>query len=324
MIKFILRKIVFLIPVFIGITLVTFAVTELAPGDPVDIQNSLNPKVSLETKEKLKELYGLNKPLPERYALWVKNLIVFDFGYSFGDGQSVNAKIASRIPVTLLLNGLSLFFVLIIAIPLGIQSAIKENSAFDHWVSVFVFIGFALPTFWLALMLMTLFGIHWHVLPVSGITSLDFDLMNPWQQFWDLARHLILPILASTITHLAGITRFMRSSMLEVLNQDYIRTAKAKGLSHQDIYYKHALRNALLPIITILGLSVPGLLGGSVIFETVFALPGMGKLMYDAVMARDFPVYMAVLVIGAVLTLMGNLLADIAYRIADPRIGWDT
>ena len=320
---FLLRRILTLIPVFFGITLITFFVTELAPGDPVDLQMQLNPKISLEAKAKLLERYGLDRPIWERYARWTKGLLLLDFGRSFKDGEKVVVKIAKRIPVTLLISVLSLVLILSIAIPLGVFGAVKENSWLDHLITLFVFIGFSMPTFWLALLLMSYFGVQLHVLPVSGLTSLDYEYLGPLEKLFDLTRHLILPVAVSALSGFAGVSRYMRTSMLEVLHQDYMKTAWSKGLKDSTVLYKHAFRNAVLPIVTILGLSVPGLLGGSVIFETIFSIPGMGKLMYDSVLSRDMPVYMAILVIGAILTLLGNLLADIAYRYVDPRIRYE-
>ena len=209
---------------------------------------------------------------------------------------------------------------LVIAIPIGILSACRQNSLLDRGVTVFVYLGFAMPSFWLALLLMLFFGIHLQWLPISGLTSMNFDSLGPVDKVLDLARHLALPILVYTIGSLAGMSRYMRACMLEVLRQDYILTAQAKGLSPRTIIWRHALRNALLPVITLLGLSVPGLIGGSVIIESIFALPGLGQLFYAAVMARDYTMIMGNLVLGAVLTLLGNLLADVCYGLADPRI----
>ena len=215
---------------------------------------------------------------------------------------------------------MSLFLIFLIAVPVGIMSAVKENSFFDRGSTVFVFIGFATPTFWLALLAMSLFGVQLGWLPISGIKSLDFGELNFFQKILDISRHLILPVFVSAFGGLAGISRYMRTSMLEVMHKDFIRTARAKGLSEKEVIYKHALKNALLPIVTIIGLSVPGLIGGSVIFESIYAIPGMGKLFFDSVMARDYPVIMGILFVGAILTLLGNLLADVMYACVDPRI----
>jgi peptide/nickel transport system permease protein len=263
----------------------------------------------------------LDKPLAQQYWLWVKKVAVLDLGKSFSpDRRPVTNKILERLPITITLNVLSLFLIIAIAIPIGVLAAVHQDSLFDKATSIFVFIGFAMPTFWLALLLMILFGIHLGWLPISGIRSLNYEYMKPGAAFWDLIRHLILPVLLSAFGGLAGLSRYMRANMLEVIRQDYIMTARAKGLSERTVIYRHALRNALLPVITILGLSIPGLIGGSVIFETIFAIPGMGQLFYMSVMARDYPVVMGILFIGAVLTLLGNLIADVCYALADPRI----
>ena len=210
--------------------------------------------------------------------------------------------------------------IILIAIPIGVFSAVRQNSLFDRITSVIVFIGFSIPTFWLALLLMILFGINLDWLPISGIRSPNYEYLPPLERTLDFLKHLILPVLLSAFGGLAAYSRYMRSNMLEVIRQDYIVTARAKGLSERVVIFKHALRNALLPLITILGLSVPGLIGGSVIFETIFAIPGMGQLFFQSVMSRDYPVVMGILVIGAVLTLIGNLIADVSYALADPRV----
>lgn len=323
MIRYCIRKILFMIPVFLGIVTVSFFVTELAPGDPVEMQMQMNPKISQESKARILEIYGYNKPITRRYLDWTAGMLRFDFGNSIRDGQPVLRKIASRIPVTLLINSVSMIILLSIAIPLGIFCAVRHGTLIERVIDFLLMVGFSVPTFWLALLLMTLFGVHWHLLPISGISSLDSEYL-PWiAQATDVALHLTLPVLATTLTGLAGISKFMRNSMLEVLHQDYIRTARSFGIGERKVLLHYALRNSLLPIVTILGLSVPGLLGGSVIFETIFSIPGIGKMMYDSVMTRDFPVYMSMLVIGALLTLIGNFLADVSYRLIDPRIGWD-
>jgi peptide/nickel transport system permease protein len=215
---------------------------------------------------------------------------------------------------------MSLFLILVVAIPLGVLAAYRAHSWFDQGTTLFVFLGFAMPSFWLALLLILFFGVYLDWLPISGLTSFGFSQMSFWGKLQDLGAHVTLPVLVAAFGGLAGISRYMRGSMLEVIRQDYITTARAKGLPERTVIFKHALRNALLPVITILGLSVPGLIGGSVIFETIFAIPGMGQLFYGAVMARDYPLVMGELVIGAVLTLLGNLLADVSYALVDPRI----
>ncbi len=320
MVNYIARRLIGMLPVLVGITLITFFVIHLSPGKPTRLQAEMSPKISLEAREKLDKLYGLDKPVHIQYWEWVKRLARFDLGKSFVDDRPVSQKIGERIPVTIAINALSLALIFLVAVPIGITSAVKEGSAYDRISTVFVFIGFAMPTFWLALLLMNLFGVHLGWLPISGIKSIDFEDYNLLEKLADLARHLALPVFVSAFVGLAGISRYMRTSMLEVLNKDFIRTARAKGLPERQVIYKHALKNALLPIVTIIGLSIPGLIGGSVIFESIYAIPGMGKLFYDSVMARDYPVIMGVLFIGAILTLIGNLVADVIYACVDPRI----
>ena len=321
MLRYIAKRLFFMIPLLFGITVICFTVMHLAPGSPTDLQTQMNPRASVEMKERLRAMYDLDKPLPEQYIRWVGKLAVLDLGVSFStDRRPVADKILERLPITILLNVLSLLLILVVAIPLGVLSAVRQDSLFDRVAGVVVFVGFAIPTFWLALLLMILFGVHLGWLPISGIRSLNSEYLPPGMALWDLIRHLILPVLLAAFGGLAGLSRYMRANMLEVVRQDYILTARAKGLSERVVIYRHALRNALLPVITILGLSVPGLIGGSVIFETIFAIPGMGQLFYMAVMARDYPVVMGILFIGAVLTLFGNLIADVSYAVADPRI----
>jgi len=321
MLNYLARRFLMMIPLLIGITLISFVVIHLAPGEPTDMQTQLNPEVSTELRNRLRDQYGLDKPLVIQYGEWLGRFVRLDFGNSFSqDRRPVFDKIVERLPITISINLLSIVAILATAIPIGIYSATHRGSLFDRITTILVFIGFAAPSFWLALLLMDFFGVRFGLLPIAGLKSLDYDSLNFFGKVLDLGRHLLLPIFISTFGGLAGFSRYMRSNMLEVIRQDYILTARAKGLSEQSVIYRHALRNALLPVITILGLSVPGLIGGSVIFETIFAIPGMGKLFYDGVMMRDYPLIMGILVMGAILTLVGNLLADLCYAFADPRI----
>ncbi len=292
----------------------------LAPGKPTDLVTEMQVKVGAEAKERLKILYGLDKPWYIQYFNWLNRLSRLDFGKSFKDDRPVVKKVAERLPATLLLNICSLILIFSFALPVGIYSAIKQNSLLDKGMTLSVFIGFSMPTFWLALLLMILFGIKLGWLPISGLRSLDWAELSILGKIWDIIKHLILPVFVSAFTGLAGLSRYSRASMLEVIHQDYIRTARAKGLPEKQVIFKHALRNALIPVVTILGLSLPDLIGGSFIFETIFAYPGMGRLGYEAIMARDYPVVMGVGTIAAFLTLLGNFLADIIYAYVDPRI----
>ncbi|HAM39512.1 MAG TPA: diguanylate cyclase [Elusimicrobia bacterium] len=318
--NYIFRRLLLTIPVFFGITVITFLVMHLSPGKPTDILTDMNQKITAEAKHRLVALYGLDKPVYVQYGMWLKRLVKLDFGKSFKDDRPVIDKIAERLPVTLLLNFCSIILIFAIAIPIGVFSAVKKDTIFDKITTVTVFLGFSIPTFWLAILLMILFGVQLGWLPITGFRSINFDELTFIGKAIDILKHLILPVFVSAFTGLAGLSRYTKSSMLEVLHQDYVRTARAKGLPEKAVIFKHALRNALIPIVTIVGLTVPDLIGGSFIFETIFAWPGMGRLGYEAIMSRDYPVIMCVGTIVAVLTLIGNLLADIAYAYVDPRI----
>jgi len=317
---YVIRRLVGLLPVLLGITVISFGVMHLAPGKPTDAAMQFNPKASLEARERMEKMLGLDQPLPVQYLTWLRRLGQMDFGRSFLDDRPVLEKILERLPVTVTINVWAIGLVFLIAVPLGVLAAVRPNGLFDRATTVFVFIGYSIPSFWLALVCMKLFGVNLHWLPVSGLHSLDYESFGLMHRWLDTAWHLMLPIGIMVFVGLAGLSRYSRSGMLEVLRQDYIRTARAKGLPERRVLFHHGLRNALLPIITILGLMLPAFLSGSVIMETVFSIPGMGRLFYDAVMARDYPVVMALTTISAVLTLVGNLLADLAYAYADPRI----
>lgn len=317
----IFRKTVWMLIVLWGITIVSFAIIHLAPGSPTDMQVDLNPLAGDTVRNRLNALYGLDRPLYIQYFEWLGRVIRLDFGNSLSsDARPVMDKILERMPLTVGMNLAVLFLTLLLAVPIGVSSAAKQGSLLDKCLTVLVFLGFAMPSFWLALLFMMYFCIDLGWLPLSGLTSINYAHLNTWGKLTDIAAHLTLPIIVGTVCSLASTSRYLRSSMLEVLRQDYILTARAKGLNNRTVICRHALRNALLPVITILGLSVPSLIGGSVIIETIFALPGLGQLFYAAVMSRDYPLIMGNLVLGAILTLLGNLLADIGYGLADPRI----
>ena len=317
---YLLKRIISSIPILIGITIITFFIMHMAPGKPTDAITDMNMKVSAESKERLQKLYGLDKPNYIQYFDWMKRFILFDFGNSFKDMRPAREKILERLPATILLNVLSLFFICLISIPLGIYCAVKKDSFADKSVTIILFILYSVPSFWLALMFMILFGINLGWLPISGLYSFNFENMNIFEKLFDISKHLILPVSVSVLVSLASLSRYARSGMLDVLKQDYIKTAYAKGLSEKQVVFRHALKNTLLPMITIIGLSIPGLIGGSFIFETIFSYPGIGRLGYEAVMARDYPVVMGIATLTAILTLLGNIIADILYTYADPRI----
>lgn len=333
MLHYILRRIIiYSIPTLIGITIVTFAIIHLTPGNPITIseqglkvgENRFNKnEFSKKAYQEMMKLYGLDKPLHIQYILWVKRIIVFDFGNSFSDGRPVINKIAERIFPTLILNIISLFFVIALSIPLGIYSAIKRNSLFDRFSTVVVFLLYSLPSFWIALLLIILFGVKLDWLPFYGMKSDNADSLSLFETIIDRIKHLILPVICITYGGFAGMSRYVRSGMLDVIRQDYIRTARAKGLSENIVIYKHAFRNSLIPLVTLLGFMLPGLIGGSVILEYIFAWPGMGRLFFEAVLSRDYPLIMGESVISAILVLLGNLLADLLYCAVDPRISFE-
>lgn len=317
--KYIFRRIINSIPVLFGITLLTFFVMQAAPGKPTDTVE-FSARVSAESKQRLIKLYELDKPIHVRYFKWLFRLARLDFGNSFRDDRPAIKKIAERLPATLLLNILSLGVIFAGGITLGVLCAVRHKTLIDHFITTFVFVGYSLPAFWLALMGIILFGINLGILPISGLRSLNYDFLPWWGKIADVARHLVLPVAITSFTGVAGLTRYAKSGMLDALKSDYARFARAKGVTETRVIFVHALRNALLPVITIMGLSIPGIIGGGFIFETIFAYPGMGRLGYEAIMSRDYPVVMAISVIVAALTLSGNIIADAAYAFADPRI----
>ena len=329
MIRYLFKRVLEMVPTLFGITLISFLILHLAPGKPTDMLSDFNPKITPEARERLEKMYNLDKPIVVQYGLWLEKIVKLDFGESFStDRRPVLDKIWDRkqpLPdrrlfITFMLNLITMVIILSIAIPLGISSATHQYSLYDKLTTTFVFLGFAMPSFWLALLLMMFFGIHMDLLPLSGLKSMNYDSLSLFGKILDRINHLILPVFVSAFTGLAGDSRYMRSSMLEVIRQDYITVARAKGLPEKKVIYNHALKNAILPLITLIGLSVPGLIGGSVIMESIFGIPGMGQMFFMSVMTRDYPMVMSLLTIGGVLTLAGNLLADIGYMLADPRI----
>jgi peptide/nickel transport system permease protein len=322
--NYIIRRILTLIPLYLGITIITFLIIHLAPGKPSDLVTQMRPGMAI-ARERLEKIYGLDKPLYIQYWTWLKKMVLLDFGHSFKDSQPVLDTILKTLPNTIILNIAALLLIYLFAVPIGILSAVKQYSIFDKASTVFVFIGMAIPSFWLALLLILIFSVKLGALPISGMHSiaLSFENLTFFERAWDLIRHSILPVFVLAFSGLAWLSRYTRSSMLEIIRQDYITTARAKGLSERTVIFKHALKNALLPIVTILGLSLPGLIGGSVIIETIFAWPGMGRLAYQAVLARDYPVIMGTSVFSVFLLLFGNLVADILYGIVDPRIKYE-
>jgi peptide/nickel transport system permease protein len=321
--KFILRRLMMMVPLLLGVSVISFAIMQLAPGDPASLSAAMNQKIDPSYIEKLRAAYGLNDPLYVQYWHWLSHLARLDFGESFKDSRPVLTLILEHMPATLLLSGLSLVLLFVIGVPLGVAAAYYQGKWPDRLITGFVFFGFSTPDFWLALMMMLLFGVTWGILPVSGMVSLGAEDLPFFDRLGDMAWHLILPLFVTTFVGLASVSQYAKTSLLEVIRQDYIRTARAKGLSEAQVILKHALRNALIPIVTLMGLSLPGLIGGSVIIESIFAWPGMGRLGYESMMSHDYPVVMGVGIISAFLTLFGNLLADVSYAWLDPRVHYD-
>ena len=276
--KYILRRLLLIPPMLLGISIISFIIMQLAPGDPASLNAAMNLKVDPGYIERLRQSYGLNDPLYLQYWHWLSRLCRLDFGNSFMDNRKVLDVILERLPATFLLSGLSLVLLFVLAVPMGVAAAYYQNRLADRFVMIFTFIGFSMPSFWFALMLMLLFGVKWNLLPISGMEDINAEFMPWYDRGWDLISHLLLPLMVTTFGGLASISRYARSSMLEVIRQDYIRTARAKGLSEFQVVFRHALPNALIPVVTLLGLALPGMIGGSFIIETIFAWPGMGRL----------------------------------------------
>lgn len=362
MTKYVIRRFIQAIPVIIGITIVTYALMLAAPGGPQQ-KFASNPRITNAQREAFLEAWGLLEPIPVQYGRWMgilnpkaDGLAAFigptgwpnflptqisgsdngvlhgDLGYSIDSGDLVGARILRAALPTAILASVALFVWLSIAILLGVFAAIKRYSFFDQFATVFAYVGFAMPTFWLGLMLIFQFGVVWKILPVSGMTDTHVSPpfgsdaywvyfgKNPVVSILDVAKHLILPVITLVVVNIAGDSRFIRASMLETLGQDYVRTAKAKGLPGRVVTFKHALRNALLPVVTNIGLEIPFLFTGAIVTETIFSWPGIGKLTIDSINNADYTINMGILLITSTLVVMANLIADIAYAFVDPRI----
>ena len=321
MAAFTLRRILQMIPLLLGVTIITFVGINAA-GSPVSALQ-FDPKIKPADRERLKESLGLNEPVYKRYFIWIGNVVKGDLGDSLVNHQPVTSRIWAVLPNTLLLSGVSLIFSIVVAVPIGILAAIKRNSFFDRVSSIGAVAAFAIPTVWLSFLLIILFSVKFSAwglpsLPIGGVS----DLRNPGG-IEDRFKQLILPVLALSLPQIAGWIVYVRSSMLEVLRQDYMRTAQAKGLSSRSVMLRHGFRNAALPLVTLIGLSFPELFGGALVVENVFAYNGMGRLTYDAVLKNDYTVIMGTTLMFAALIMIGNLLADLLYAIVDPRIRYD-
>jgi len=327
---YILKRLLLLVPTLIGITIITFLVIQLAPGSPVERKLQLEQGVKAEaiTKdimEQTKKLYGLDKPIYTRYWIWLKQIFTLDFGLSYKDHRPVINKIAERLPVTLTLNIISIFIVYIISIPLGVFSAVRQGSYSDRLITFSLFALYSIPNFWLAMILIFFLGggDFWDVFPVYGIISPGADQFPFFKKALNFLWHITLPVVCLTYADLAYLSRYQKGSLLEVLREDFVRTARAKGLTESRVVFKHALRNSLIPIITIVASILPAMIGGSVIIESIFSIPGIGQLGFESILSRDYPVIMAIATITAFLTLLGILISDITYVFVDPRISFE-
>ena len=315
-IKYIIKRLLQVIPLLIMVSIISFFIIRLAPIDPL-AELRLNPSISEATLQKEIERLNLDKPVPIQYLSWAKSFVRLDLGYT-SDGERVVVKLKERIPNTLLLSVIVIFMTWIVGIPLGIISAIKKETALDRMLTVLSSIGMAIPSFFFAI-LMLMFAVKTGWFPVGGLTSYNYNELNIFGKMFDLSRHLVLPVLVLFTISLSGLQRQMRANMLEVLDSDYIKFARAKGLSEFKVIYKHALRNAVNPMITLLGFEFAGLLSGAALTEYVFQYPGLGRLILEAVMKSDINLVMASLMMGTIMLIAGNLIADILLMLTDPR-----
>lgn len=321
---YILRRILQTIPILFIISVLLFFMVRAAPGGPLTAARR-NPNITEEQIQKLEEQLGLNRPLPVQYANWVKDMLRGDMGQSIKFRRPVSEMIGERIPNTLLLVGISFLITLLIALPIGIFSALKPYSLFDYIATTITFLGQSLPVYWLGLGLILLFYVTLKN-PFNGNPLFPGGGMNTFGKEGDIMDtlwHLVLPVTALSLGWAAWYSRFLRSSMLDVLHEDYIRTAHAKGLSNRVVNYKHALRNAILPLVTLMALDLPSLFAGALFVETIFSWPGMGRLFWDAARGRDYPVLLGVVMITAVLIIVCNVLADLAYSLLDPQVKYE-
>lgn len=363
MYAYLIRRFLLIIPTFIGISLVTFLIIQLAPGNPVSLRlqamggSAGGEAITAEVIEQTKAMYGLDKPVHEQYLSWLGRMVRLDFGTSFKDNRPVTTRIAETLPITLQLNLVALLVIYMVSIPLGVYSSTHRHTRMDHGLTLGMFLLYSLPSFWTAMLLMYFFGggggsyaleglfasgfarmgmaesgvavwlmehvFHFQWFPISGFNSSGAHewAFMPW--LGDRAWHLALPVFCLSYAGFAATSRYMRAGMNEVILQDYIRTARAYGHSEGKVIYRYALRNALIPIITLLGEELPLLIGGSVIIESIFSIPGMGRLAFESILSRDYPLVMGVLSFTAMLTLFGLILSDILYAMVDPKIKFD-
>lgn len=325
MLRYLIRRLLIGLVTLWGITLVTFVIIQLAPGDPAQIKAMAaeNPRVSARVYDQLSEYYGLDKPVPVQYGLWLKRLVTGDLGNSFHDGQKVSRKIGRALWPTLSVALLSLVIAFALSIPIGVWSAVRQGGPFDRFMSTFLYMLYSVPSYVMGMILILYLSVKLDWLPFRGMHSDGYLQMDFWERFLDTARHYVMITFCFTFGSLAFYSRFVRQNLLEVIRQDYVRTARAKGLSEAAVILRHAFVNSLIPLITLLGLTLPVVIGGSVILETMFNWPGIGRLYFESMLMRDYPTLMALNFFSALLVLGGTLLADLAYGLVDPRVSYD-
>lgn len=319
--KYIIRRLLQQIPILVGVSILLFAIFQMAPGNPL-AQFFNDPNMTAEQLQQLEAAYGLDRPAYLQYFDWVTKMVRGNFGYSISLRQPVSSLIAERMWTTFYIAFVSMLLSLLIAIPLGVISATKQYSIFDYGGTIFALMGVSIPVFFFALLLIKILGVDARLLPISGMRTAGARMAFPYN-YLDIFKHSIMPLIVLGLTGAGSFMRYTRSSMLEIIRQDFIRTARAKGLKEKVVIYKHALRNALIPVITLLGFSLPVLFSGALLIEIVFIWPGMGRMQFQSVMNRDYPLMMGINMFLAILTLSGNLLADISYAFVDPRIRFD-
>jgi len=321
MLRHVGRRLIQLIPLLFGVTLVSFIVIQLSPGDFL-AEMRLNPVVDSATVDAMRRNFGLDQPMHVQYFKWLWNLLRLDFGYSFAYHVPVMWLIGSRLLNSVILNVAALILAWLVAIPIGIHAATKQYSWSDNSLSMTAYLGISTPTFFSGLLLLlAAFKTGW--LPIGGMTSLDYDFYPWYGKILDVGRHLVIPASVLGFGAAAGLMRQMRANLLEVLRQDYVRTARSKGLAERPVIYRHAVRNAINPLITIFGFELGGLLGGAVVIEIVTGWPGVGRLIFEAIVQKDLYVVMGSLLIGSITLVLGNLVADILLAVSDPRIRYD-
>ncbi len=325
MYKYIFKRFIAGSITLVGITFIVFVIIHWAPGSPLESAGDESPASHLppEIYEAMRKTYHLDEPIHRQYLIWLNDIIHLDFGESLSDHRSVSEKIMERLPNTILLNICAIIIMFAVAIPAGSLSASRQNSRFDRASGIFFYMLYSLPNFWVAIVLQLIFAVSLKLLPLYGIESDNAETYGFFRFIVDRASHLILPAICLSYSGFAFLSRFSRAGLVEVIRQDYIKTARAKGLSEKSITFKHALRNSLIPMITLFGFMLPALIGGSIIIEQIFAWPGIGRLFFEAVLQRDYPTVMGLSLLSAVLTLIGTLIADILYTYADPRVRYE-